>query len=228
MHEGHRARLRKSYIESGADVLEDHRLLELLLTFSIPRKDTNELAHLLIDRYGSLKAVLSADIRDIQAVEGIGENSAVLLNLAGDIIRRIGMGRSESIKLKTASDAARHCIALLSRQKYEAMYVLSLDKNKKLLHADKISSGTLGETVIYPRLVIECALRHHAYSVILAHNHPSGGVTPSKDDIQTTSRISEALGAIGIRLEDHIITGGDRAYSIAGETELSGQDLFMP
>lgn len=227
MHEGHRARLRELYFENGLDALNDHQILELLLSFSIPRKDTNELAHSLLDRYGSLPQVFSAEKQDLSDVSGIGENSAALVKLIGDVTRRISMSRYENARLKTSLDAARFCISLMSLHKYEAMYVISLDKSKKVLHSDKISSGTLNETVVYPRLVVECALRHHAYRVLLTHNHPSGNIMPSSDDIHTTARIAEALEMIGISLEEHIITGRDCAYCILGRSELTQTVLFQ-
>jgi DNA repair protein RadC len=226
MHEGHRSRLREQYFENGLDAFNDHQVLELLLTFSIPRRDTNELAHTLMDRYGSLEKVFEADHLDLRDVAGVGENSAALIRLFGDIARRIGM-KKKTEKLKTRPEMARYCMTLLSLQQYEVMYLISLDKGRAILHADKISSGTLNETVIYPRIAVECALRHHAYSVLLTHNHPSGNVAPSRDDIITTKRIKEALDPIGILLEDHIITGKDRAYSIIDASELTPFD-FAP
>jgi DNA repair protein RadC len=223
MHEGHRSRLRELYFEQGLDAMQDHQVLELLLTFSIPRKDTNEIAHTLLERYGTLDKVFKADLLDLRDVSGIGENSAALIRLFGDVARRIGM-RKQAEKLRTGSEIARYCLTLLSMQKYEVMYLISLDKGRSILHADKISSGTLNETVIYPRIAVECALRHHAYCVLLTHNHPSGNITPSRDDIVTTRSIKEALEPIGIGLLDHIITGKDRAYSMIGASELTPFD----
>lgn len=225
MHEGHRSRLRDLYFEHGIGALNDYQVLELLLSFSIPRKDTNPLAHQLLERYGTLTRVFEAERLDLADVPGVGENSAALIKLVGDVTRLIHMKRSGGVRLRTLADRARYCITLLASHPYEAMYLISLNKNKSFLHADKISSGTLSETVIYPRIAVECALRHHAYSVILTHNHPSGNITPSRDDILTTQRIKEALEPIGIGLEDHIITGRDRAYSIYNAFELTSADL---
>ncbi len=213
MHEGHRERLRQTYLEQGIDAFHEHQALELLLTFAIPRKDTNELAHRLITRFGSLRAVLSADPYELKKEEGVGEQVAVLLSLVGTLNKKTKEARV-SRKLDTPSEAARFCKALFEGKRYEAMYAISLDKKRRVLHSDLISSGTLIETAAYPRLVAECALRHGADSVILTHNHPSGDAAPSAEDFSTTKLMLRALEPLGIVLNDHIVVGSDEAFSM--------------
>ena len=220
MHEGHRQRLRSTYLEQGIDAFHEHQALELLLTFAIPRKDVNELAHALIARFGSLQAVLKANPYDLQKESGIGEQAAVLLSLVGALTRKNRPERAEKT-LRTPLEAARFCRALFEGKRYECMYAVSLDKKRRVLHVDLISSGTLLETPAYPRLVVECALRHGANSVILAHNHPSGDVAPSKEDLETTRLMLRALEPLGIALNDHIIIGQSGAYSITQNALLS-------
>lgn len=213
MHEGHRDRLRQTYLEQGIDAFHEHQALELLLTFAIPRKDTNELAHRLIKRFGSLKAVLSADPYELKKEQGMGEQTAVLLSLVGALNKKTKKA-CVSPKLDTPSEAARYCKLLFEGKRYEAMYAVSLDKKRRVLHSDLISSGTLAETAAYPRLVAECALRHGASGVILTHNHPSGDAQPSTEDIQTTKLMLRALEPLGIALNDHIVIGADEAFSM--------------
>jgi DNA repair protein RadC len=119
-----------------------------------------------------------------------------------------------SPKLDTPSEAARYCKLLFEGKRYEAMYAVSLDKKRRVIHSDLISSGTLAETAAYPRLVAECALRHGASGVILTHNHPSGDAQPSTEDIQTTKLMLRALEPLGIALNDHIVIGADEAFSM--------------
>ena len=215
MHEGHRERLRKSYLAAGGDALHDHQLLELLLTYSIPRKDTNPLAHRLLKAYGSLEKVLSADPRELMGQEGVGESTAVLLSLVGTAAGRCLIPKQEkTVSLANPAAAAEYCRGLFFGARYEEIYVISLDAKHNLIHADKVASGTLNETVIYPRLVLECALRHGAASIILSHNHPSGDPKPSGEDIGTTHKVYEALNTVGIALFDHIIVGRSSVFSM--------------
>ncbi len=214
-HIGHRERLRKSFIENGAATLHEHHLLELLLTYAIPRRDVNPLAHELLRLYGSLESVLSAPIRDLMKVEGIGESAAALLSLAGTLRSRPSAGSGRRTPINTPEEAAKYCETLFKNPaRYETTYCVSLDKKRRVIHADLVSAGTLSENVIYPRLVVEFALRHGANSVILAHNHPSGDPSPSRSDIVSTKAVCEALSGIGITLHDHIIVGADGNYSM--------------
>lgn len=221
MHEGHRKRLRDSYMQGGADALHDHQLLELLLTFSIPRKDTNPIAHALLAAFGSLDGVLHADVTELEKVEGVGESTALLLSIIGALPSRMAYEKGKPVRLTTPKEAMTYCCTLLSQQRYEVMYIISLDKNLRVLYCEKLSSGTLTETTVYPRLVVESALRHNAHSIVLAHNHPSGDLTPSRADVEATAAMLRALEPIGIRLHDHIIVSKNNAFSMA-------RDSLMP
>lgn len=215
LHGGHRRRLRESYINAGA-ALHEHHLLELLLTYAIPRRDVNPLAHALIARYGSLAGVLAAPVHELMTLEGVGESTAVLLALAGTLRSFPAAKLDGRVTLNTPEEAVNYCHALLRRSgaKYETTYCVSLDKRRRVLHCDLVSAGTLSENVIYPRLIVECALRHGAHSVILTHNHPSGDPSPSRADIASTKAVYEALSSIGITLHDHIIIGREASFSM--------------
>ena len=214
VHEGHRERLRERFIAEGLNGFDDHQVLELLLTYVIPRGDINPTAHALITMFGSLGGVLSADARDIMRVDGIGERGAVFLSMIYDITRRVqSENRHGRPQLKTPQAAGEYATNLLWRFKNEALCVICLDSAKRVLHSEKLPEGTVGETVIYPRQVVEIAIRSGAKSLILAHNHPSGDTTPSKNDIETTEKIRSALEPIGIALIDHIIVGDSCFFS---------------
>lgn len=199
--------------------MHEHQLLELLLTYAIPRRDVNPLAHELISTFGSLSKVLKADPRDLAKVAGIGPYSSVLLSLVGKL-NLASDTRSGAARLSTSLNAMEFCRKLLADEKYEEFRIICLDVNERVLHVDKIAHGTVTEVRVYPRLVAECALRHGAHSVILCHNHPSGSPSPSRDDVKTTQAIALALRPLGITLLDHIIVGGDGEYSMLRSSEL--------
>ena len=212
MHEGHRERLRKRYIENGFEGLAEHEQLELLLTYVLPRRDTNPISHNLIDKFGSLSAVLEANVFDLMQVEGVGERMAAFLCLCGEL-RRMPEKEIQKMHLRTPGEAFAYCRCLFKAAQGEQLYLISLDKNKRVLHADLITRGTPTRTAMYPRLVVECALRHHACSVIMAHNHPSGDVRPSREDVDATLAVRNALSSIDIPLFDHLIIGRGKGYS---------------
>lgn len=225
MHEGHRERLRAEYLQHSGDGLPDHRFLELLLCYAIPRKDTNELAHRLLQRFGSLEAVLFADTSQLQSVEGIGESAAVFLNMQGSMARRLLLQRLEDkhgrTQLATPLAAAKLGIARLSRRAYENVELVCLNAKRYVEHIVPLHTGVVAESQIYPRQVVEIALLRRAHGVLLYHNHPSGNPSPSEDDKEVTAAVRSALGSVDIPLLDHIIIGRDCAYSFSSDVILA-------
>ena len=216
MHEEHRQRVKKRFIEEGLDSFEPHQILELILFYSIPRKDTNEIAHELIDRFGSLSKVFEADITELCKIKGIGENSAVLLSIIPSLARIYSKDKlGDKPELDTSSKAGRYAINLFMGMQYECFYLIALDAQKRVIYAAKVHEGTIHEAPVYPRILVETALRHHANSVLLAHNHPGGSLKPSSADLEATKRIVNALNAIDISVVDHIIVAGDKYFSFA-------------
>lgn len=216
IHEGHRQRLKRRFVEEGLDNFEDHQVLELLLFFSIPRKDTNEIAHKLIFTFGSISNVFEAHPKDLQKVEGVGENSAILISLISQIARRYLADKAKkTFQLKNVEVAAEYIKSLFVGRKNEVFYVICLDAQLNVIHSVPLFEGTVKEAVVYPRKVVECVLQYNASSVILAHNHPSGSVKPSMDDIRTTQKIVNALSTISVMVNDHFIVAGDKYYSFA-------------
>jgi DNA repair protein RadC len=216
MHEGHRQRIRRRVIEGGLDSFEPHQILELLLFYSIPRKDTNEIAHKLIDRFGSLSGVFEADIPELCKIKGISENSAVLLSVIPSLARIYSKDRwGDKPELDSSSKAGKYTINLFTGKNYECFYLIALDAQKRVQYAAQVHEGTINEAPIYPRLLVETALRHQANSVLIAHNHPGGSLKPSSADLEATKRIINALNAIDISVVDHIIVAGDKYFSFA-------------
>ena len=216
MHEGHRSRLKNRFLEEGLDGFEDHQILELLLFYAIPRRDTNELAHSLIKKYGSLSGVFEADPQDLATTPGLGDNSTVLLSLIPSLARiylkdRWGLRPT----LSSAAKAGEYILALFAGRVYEAFFVICLDAQHQVIYPALVHEGTIDQAPVYPRVIVETALRHKAHSVILAHNHPGGSPSPSPQDIEVTKRIKLALEAISITVLDHIIAAGEKYVSCA-------------
>ena len=219
IHAGHRERLRARYAESGADGFFDHELLQLLLTYAVPRKDTNGLAHLLLNHFGSLEQVFCADVEQLMSVDGIGQSTAVFLHLHGDLLQRLSLAKLADtrgrIKLNTPLSAAQYALARLHAQHYETVLAVCLNSRLEVIHVKTLQKGTLTEAPVYPRVIAETALLHHAHSIVLMHNHPSGNPAPSSEDAVTTEAVRAALSGIGVRLNDHLVVGGAFVYSFS-------------
>ncbi len=224
LHTGHRERLRRRFLEEGIDSFEDHQVLELLLFQVLLRGDTNLVAHRLIQRFGSLSAVLEADPQDVASVEGMGAKAAVFLAMIPQVTRRYYHDRvlRDRPKLNSSAAVAEYLIPLMAGRPEEVFYVLCLDTQCRVVYPALISEGTVKEAAVYPRHVVEVAIRHRAASVILAHNHPAGTSTPSPQDHHLTRLLVQALGPLDIKVLDHIIVASNNAYSFASEGVLPG------
>jgi DNA repair protein RadC len=216
MHKGHRQRMRARYIKEGLDAFDDHQVLEMLLFYCIPRRDTNELAHKMIHEFGSLANLFEAAPKDIVKRCGVSENTAVLVSLIPSLSRRYNQRKwGDKPFLGNSTNAGEYAVSLFTGRTYEAFFILCLDGQNKLNHAALVNEGTINEAAVYPRNIVEIALRHQAAKVILAHNHPGGSLKPSHADIRITQIIKDALGAISIDVVDHIIVAGDKYFSLA-------------
>lgn len=215
IHKGHRDRLRARYIKDGLDSFEDHQVLELLLFYSIGRKDTNEIAHRLLKEFGSLSNVFEASAEELMRVDGIGENSAVLISCISGLFRRYNQSlMDKNPRIETTGGAMIYAKSLLTGRKYENLYVICMDGKGEIIHSKKIAEGTLDEVSAYPRKIVESALQSKAHSVILAHNHPGGPALPSEADLVVTRKAAKALALVDIDLRDHIIVGKDNVISL--------------
>ena len=217
IHEGHRARVRASYRESGINGLADHEVLELLLTYVIPRQDVNPLAHRLLNAFGSLNDVLKASPQELMKLDGVGEQSATYLHLLFDVHRRLSLQELQNatgtVRLINPQEACRYALALATGDSYETLRMISLDASMAVLHADVLGVGTLTRVNFEPRRVIETALRHKARYVILTHNHPTGILIPSPEDAETARMIQEVACKLEIDVRDQLILAKNAAYS---------------
>lgn len=222
LHAGHRARLRSRFLAEGLDTFEDHQVIELLLFYAIPRRDTNELAHLLLKRYGSFSAVLEADPVDVAKTEGVGDGAATLLALVPALTRRylVDRARHERHALTTTERAAEFLVPFMAGRTNEVFCVLCLDTQCRLIVPALVEEGLPDRAHVEPRQVVEVALRHRAHSVVLAHNHPTGQAKPTTADHRVTQAVVAAFSAIGIAVRDHLIIAGEQWYSFARAGDL--------
>ena len=215
MHEGHRERIRKKFMLHGLDNFEDHEILELMLFYAVPRKDTNKIAHRLINTFGSIPAIFDAPINLLKEVEGVGESVAVFIKLMPELTRvyseRKFSAPSHSLELKCLCD--KLCLKFIGRTE-EAVAIMLFDAKGKVIYDGIVNKGTVNAVEMYSRKIIELVVLYNACSLILAHNHPSGVAVPSQADINSTKHLSRVLHNMRVTLLDHIVVADDDYISM--------------
>lgn len=218
--EGHRQHMRDQYRATGADGMDDHKLLELYLALLIPRKDVRNLSYDLIQTFGSLDGVFNASVDQLMSVNGIGESTAVAIAVSKDLANRINSNKSNSISsLDNASSAISYAVNILSGCREEMLLVVALD-NKCAVKSKKLFDGS-GINFIDANIkgITEFLLMTNASNVIIAHNHPDGYVTPSASDCNFTINFRDMMRTFGIRLIDHIIVSDTEGLSMKNNKE---------
>ncbi len=218
IHKGHRERVKRRFRKSGLDDFEPHNALELMLFYAVPQRDTNELAHRLIDTFGSFEKVLEADYEQLVNVPGVGENTATLLKLfleSGRYYERQKL--SGGFVATTSQSLCAYARSLFIGETRERAYLLCFDARLRIINCVCVAEGSVNAAHIAVRRVVEAAAANKAVSVALAHNHPDGYAVPSREDVATTKEIMRALAALGVELSDHIVCDGRNAVSLANE-----------
>lgn len=215
IHDGHRQRLKDRFLRDGLDGFTEIQILELMLFYAIPVKDTNPLAHALLDRFGSLSRVLDAPLDRLTEVDGIREHTATLIKLYKAMGRAYEVSKAKQETILTTIEACGDYLKpFFKGRKNETVFLLSLDAKLKVLECREVGEGSVNYASVPLRRVVEMALEVGASSVVLAHNHPSGIALPSGEDIQTTRRVATALSAVEITLVDHIVVADDDYVSM--------------
>ncbi len=205
---GHRGRMRSRYLANGFEGFQDHEILELLLFYALPRRDTNKIAHELIIRFHSLSGVFDADINDLKQVEGVAEGAAVFLKMMPDVFKAYEMSKVDNRKCFYRSKELKTYLKnLYINEVVEKVYVICLDTKDRVICAEPIQRGTTREVIFEPRDVVEAAIRNRSDTIIIVHNHPDGNELPSNEDIYTTDYLKTALRGLKIELRDHYIVG---------------------
>lgn len=205
LHENHRARVRKRFEHEGLKTFADHNVLELLLFYSIPQKDTNDIAHRLLDEFGSLSAVFDAPKDVLMNVVGVGENTATLIKLMPELFSRYEQDKikNESIVLDSAEAAGKYFMSRFIGANTEKLYAVCLDNNCKVKKFVEVSEGNPDYTDLNMRKLVSEAINTNSSSVIISHNHPSGVAAPSAADVDATRALILMLKKLGIRVNDH-------------------------
>ena len=228
IHDGHRERTRQRYIQEGLDGFNDHEALELLLYHCIPRKDTNKLAHGLINEFGGIAQVLSASPEQLKTVSGVGDATAAFLAFINDFQRYLQTKQKEAeIKaLTTLEMCGEYLWPRFQSRRNEVVYMLCLDAKCKVLDCRLLGEGSVNSAAVPIRRIVEVALNMNASSVILAHNHPKGVALPSAEDVQTTRVLATALHAVDVLLADHMIYSDDEYISMRQSNYFSSEDIL--
>lgn len=229
-HAGHRERLRNRFFEAnGFSGFSKHNMLELILFYSIPRVDTNELASVLIETFGSLKGVFDASPEELLSVEGVGKNTMLLIRAIREIVREY---QNEELSEIQYIDSTEKAVKVLRPKfaalKHETVMMLCLNNSRKLLKCSVIRQGGIDSAFVDMRKITSDILLSNATAVVLAHNHPGGVCAPSKEDLAVTQKMISFLRSIGVRLLDHVIMTEDGYFSFANSAKFKEYFALQP
>jgi len=211
---GHRRRLRERFKKNGLKGLQDYEFIELLLTYAIPRRDVKPVAKALLERLDGIRGIFDASYDDLIACRGIGDRTAVLIKLLKEGSTLYLKTRLENKEvLGSPQDVLNFCHHALSGEKNEQFMVIYLTAKNELIDTEILEQGTVNQTAVYPRKVMESALRKSASALIFVHNHPSGDPSPSQADRRLTDALEKAALTIDIAVHDHIIIGKNKHFS---------------
>jgi DNA repair protein RadC len=214
----HRKRLKKKFTDVGVKALHHYEILELVLSYAISRKDMKPLAKLLFKQYGSIKGVMDAEFTELKKIKGIGEHTAILIKVIKDISSLYLQEKAaEKTQISCTSELMNFCRMEFGGLKDERFSVIYLNTQNRIIDLETIQEGIVNQAVVYPRKVLENALKRKASAIILVHNHPSGHVKPSEADVRLTKMINDTAKILDIIVHDHIIIGENAVFSFREE-----------
>ena len=225
LQEGHRERVKQKFLANGFEGFSDHEILEMLLFYAVPRKDTNEIAHKLINSCGSLSAVFDAPVRMLESC-GISENTAVLIRSINEVTKAYLSDKFYNSTKLYSSEFLRQKLITSFMGLHEEHVILALFDSKGFeVFYGFISEGSFSMTEIRCRKIVDIAIKYQATAAVISHNHPSGIARPSAADIESTVFLRKALAAVDIRLLDHIIVADTNSMSFALDSKYV--EIFM-
>ncbi len=211
---GHRKRLRERFAQHGLEPFQDYEAVELLLTLAIPRKDVKIPAKLALEKFGSFRGVLDAPPDELCKIPGCGEVAATALRIVREAANRYLQQRSQQQpSLLDPQALYDYCRAALGSLPHEAFKVVYLDSGYRILGDETLEEGTIDRAVVYPRRVMDAALRRNAAALVFVHNHPNGDITPSDQDKILTQALVHAAATLQIKVLDHVIVTKDEVFS---------------
>ena len=224
-NQGHRERIKEKFLKNGIDGFAEYEILELLLTYCIPRKDTKPIAKELLNKFKSLDNIFKADFDKLFAIDGLGKNSIAFLKLIGDLpsiiykdeLKNKKLIDRETLKILNKDILLNYLRNKIGYEEIEKFYVIYLSSSNEVIEFEENSVGTLDRSSVYPREIYKKVINLNAKSIILAHNHPSDNITPSKSDIELTNEIAKGLKNFGALLIEHIIITKNSYFSFLEE-----------
>lgn len=215
MHQHHRERMRERCLQNGFDNFAEHELLEMLLYYSVPRADTNGIAHGLLERFGSLRGICEASFDELLCADGIGPQSAILLRLIPELMKRYAMEEvAPGTVYNTVGKLADYFVRTFIGLDHECLYMMLLNNRMNMIDCVLVSEGAVNSSTVPIRLMTQKALFKKAASVVLAHNHPQGLALPSGRDIEVTETLIGAFDSIGVTMLEHLVLADGRFYPI--------------
>ncbi len=214
VHDGHRIRLKQRFLDNGLENFPEHVIIELLLFYGISRKNTNEIAHELINKFKSVSGVFDADINELMEIKGITEHTAILLKLIPQLLNVYVVEKQIDQKLNNVKSVCEYFKTCYVGVKLEQLKVCCLDDNLRVVDCLTVQEGNVNTVSVDVRKIIETIFKTNCSMVILSHNHPNGTAIPSNADIVTTQKIFDALKVVGISMLDHIIVAPDGVISM--------------
>ncbi|MCM1544038.1 MAG: hypothetical protein NC110_01955 [Ruminococcus sp.] len=216
IHKGHRQKVKQRYYETGLRGMADHNVLEMLLFFGIPYKDTNEIAHELISRFGSFSGVLRADVKDLRKVKGMTDNAACLINMLLPVYKRYEADLAQrNPSLMTIKEVVDYVRPKYIGAMTEMVYLLCFDSAHRLIAERMLKEGSLVNATFDLRSIASVLLETNATGVILVHNHPNAIAAPSSADVAATCSVADFLNTLDIALLDHIIISDDAHFAMS-------------
>ena len=223
--QGHRERIKEKFLKNGIDGFAEYEILELLLTYCIPRKDTKPIAKDLLNKFKTLDNVFKADFDKLSVIDGLGNNSIAFLKLIGDLpsiiykdeLKNKKLIDRETLKISNKDILLNYLRNKIGYEEIEKFYVIYLSSSNEVIEFEENSVGTLDRSSVYPREIYKKVINLNAKSIILAHNHPSDNITPSKSDIELTNEIAKGLKNFGALLIEHIIITKNSYFSFLEE-----------
>lgn len=222
VHRGHRQRQKAKFLDHGLDSFTDIEAIELLLFFALPRRDTNVLAHALLDRFRNLRGVLTADLDALRSVPGVGENAALLIRLVTALNRRCAEAKhaEKPVVITNARSAGAYLLPYFQYRREECLMLLCLDAASRVIQCHRVAEGGPDALRFDPRPLVSLVLQDRASRVILAHNHPSDCAVPSKVDVEATQTLQQLLRVLNVELADHLVFADDDWVSMSESKQL--------
>lgn len=213
-HDGHRQRMKKSFAEHGLEGFDNVNVLEFLLFYVRARCNTNEIAHELLDRFGTLDGVFEATVEELSSVDGVGRETAIFLRLIPEVSRRYMLRKHKATIISNTNEACEYFKPFFMFARSERIFMLFLDSMLRVITCRELGQGSLDCVNLDIRGVVEMVVNYRASRIIIAHNHPHGSIVPSRADAASTEMLEKAMRTFGVIVLDHIIVSGSQAGSI--------------